>query len=556
MVNRYTYSGLFIALLAMCIPFSAHAQLTPALPATSSSTIPNPSGALLRDGIFGCSASKYQNIGALSAMGGVYVPVYDAAVTLNTGYLVYKECVLDGVIASVKEAATSEIVRAEIKALTTARNGNPQYVVNPSQEYSDVRDQTFAAQIQNNNDSVICSPFRSTVRTQTARNYMQQKNNPNAQFACTLPGTAAQQQAFLKGDFKAGGIVGLLALADPSNRPDSSQREYEERIGGIVARSEDLLREQLQWGRGFLPQYDNNPDPLARRIVTPGFIISETAQQLLGSGFRQLENATEIDQIVGSLFSGMASRVLTDRGGLTGLNQASNGQAAYIDRLVAESSARVREQSTSAGYNVLGPSRIVEAHFKSMREKLATSLTTEINRLRSAEALCWKELEPKVRLYAQNNGYPTLKVATTTAFAPQQQPAQAIISSEIAELATRVAGDIEKSAATLSRIDQIIAQLSGSSLATAQRIALGELDQLIARGALRTSDEAKKAEEDASPTTGIPKQINSRVNEILDSWAGGPQQSVVWNGDVKSYVGWCNYANEATLKAWADKWRQ
>lgn len=320
MVNKsFGIAVSFIAVAALFSPLFAYAQITPALPPTGSSTPANPSGALLRDGIFGCSASKYQNIGSLSALGGVYVPVNDAAVTLNTGYLVYKECVLDGVIASVKEAATAEIVRAEIKALTTARNGNPQYVVNPSQEYAEVMDATFAAQLQNNNFSVMCSPFRNSNRTAVARNYMTRTRNPNSQYACTLPGDAANQQRFLQGDFSAGGIKGLLASADPSNNPLGAYYEYQEQTLSAVARSEELLREQLNWSRGVYPQYDQNPDPLARRIVTPGFIISDTAQQLLGSGFRQLENATEIDQIVGSLFSGMVSRVLTDRGGLTGV---------------------------------------------------------------------------------------------------------------------------------------------------------------------------------------------------------------------------------------------
>ncbi|MEK7155884.1 MAG: hypothetical protein AAB734_03320, partial [Patescibacteria group bacterium] len=70
-------------------------------PGTGTTPSPAP-GSLSRDGIFGCRAAQYANIGTLTAIGGVYVPVTDAAVTLNTGYLVYKECVLDGVVAMIK----------------------------------------------------------------------------------------------------------------------------------------------------------------------------------------------------------------------------------------------------------------------------------------------------------------------------------------------------------------------------------------------------------------------------------------------------------------------
>ncbi|HEY4488462.1 MAG TPA: hypothetical protein VJB97_03010, partial [Candidatus Paceibacterota bacterium] len=52
--------------------------------------------AFQRDGVFGCSlnGSYSMSVGTMSAMGGAYVPVNDASVTLNTGYLVYKECIL------------------------------------------------------------------------------------------------------------------------------------------------------------------------------------------------------------------------------------------------------------------------------------------------------------------------------------------------------------------------------------------------------------------------------------------------------------------------------
>src|SRR3990167_9643499 len=78
-----------------------HITLEPAGPqeVKLEQTFSEPKG-FSRQGIFGCSqtGSYSMSVGTLGAMGGAFVPVNDAAVTLNTGYLVFKECVLRGIV--------------------------------------------------------------------------------------------------------------------------------------------------------------------------------------------------------------------------------------------------------------------------------------------------------------------------------------------------------------------------------------------------------------------------------------------------------------------------
>ena len=76
-------------------------------------------------GIFGCNETGAygMSVGSLSAVGGVYVPVNDAAVTLNTGYLVYKECVLRNVVDRIRESVTSAIANQTIETGLTGRDG-------------------------------------------------------------------------------------------------------------------------------------------------------------------------------------------------------------------------------------------------------------------------------------------------------------------------------------------------------------------------------------------------------------------------------------------------
>src|SRR3989344_2312469 len=91
---------------------------------------------LSNGGIFGClgQGARVQNVGTRAAIGGVYVPVNDAAVTLNTGFLVYKECILDGVARKIAENAQASLVGQSSRAILTGRNGNPQFETNARKE--------------------------------------------------------------------------------------------------------------------------------------------------------------------------------------------------------------------------------------------------------------------------------------------------------------------------------------------------------------------------------------------------------------------------------------
>ena len=98
-----------------------------------------------RGGIFGCNqtAAYRMSVGALSAVGGVYVPVNDAAVTLNTGYFVYKECVLDGVSRKMAESASTELANKALNDILTGRDGERFWIRDYDGEILDRLDKSF-----------------------------------------------------------------------------------------------------------------------------------------------------------------------------------------------------------------------------------------------------------------------------------------------------------------------------------------------------------------------------------------------------------------------------
>src|SRR3989344_6167720 len=119
--------GILLALLAFA-PFAAVAQARPTdaeaggnNPAQTPTTAYN----FMRQGIFDCNlnGAYAMSVGAMAATSGVYVPVADATVQLNTGIIVYKECVLREVINREKEAATAGNPRKKGVFALTGRGG-------------------------------------------------------------------------------------------------------------------------------------------------------------------------------------------------------------------------------------------------------------------------------------------------------------------------------------------------------------------------------------------------------------------------------------------------
>src|SRR4051812_17105738 len=108
------YSRIIISAAIIALPFFASAQTDTTNPNTVTATADYSSTyAFQKDGVFGCNlnGAYSMSVGALSATGGAYVPVNDAAVTLNTGYLVYKECVLRGIVVRQREGVTSALTK-------------------------------------------------------------------------------------------------------------------------------------------------------------------------------------------------------------------------------------------------------------------------------------------------------------------------------------------------------------------------------------------------------------------------------------------------------------
>lgn len=551
-MNYYLAIGRNAALLAsaatiLMVPFVGYAQTTPA----PEPPPPPPSTAAPYDykneGIFGCNtaAGATASAGTLAAIGGVYVPVNDAAVTLNTGILVYKECVLRPLQDRLREAAVAALLRKQFIGVETGRGGDKQYVVNRREERWQQADKALLAVLTNEETlSKIHPAFKETVRSSIARGY-QTGRSPEKQLECSYKGNVEE---VLKGNVssKEGQIPNMLdaltVLTDPACNPMGAYM--------IVAKiSTDRVTEAVRdWetaideGRGFYPKTDDAQDPLKEKILTPASVVQESYQQILGSPVRQLEQANDIGQIVGALFAGVTTQALTDSRGLAGLGQSVGGRPAYLDQVSKESSQGVIGAAVNAALSHLNSARQLEGRLLAAWNKIAEKLTQTTNGLRGIERQCWDLIVPRAQSYASQNNITLdpakIRQATSSLAFSQQR-----IDNDIRPLAEAALTNIQSAQTAVGLIDSLIAGVTNTTSIAAQRLALEQLDSLVAQGKLHSPNDVTRTEQQRD-------EVILATDTLLND------TRVAWGDDPNPSVGWCNINNPDVPRLWAEQWKK
>lgn len=512
-----------------------------------------------RQGVFGCSlnGSYSMSVGALGAVGGVYVPVNDAAVTLNTGYLVYKECVLRGVVNRQREAATAALQKQVLSGYNTGRDGQPYFSSNLVSEELAERDRVVLLNLQNGTLNTLNPAFKQSVTRAIAQGYASARNQPNRAFECRYSGNL---KSLLNGRPDASFYDALTAGMNPACNPYFAYVLADTNIQSSANLAVGDLRTRLDWYNGNYPvqKFDEYGNPV---VLTPGSVVGANALQALQTGFVQLQNANDIDQMVGALFAGITSQVIGDNRGLLGLLQKTGSQASYLDQVVKESAQGLRDSAANAALQILSAAKQVELSYKQLMNDIANTLSSTILSLRAKENACWQLIVDKVcatkpdsnkkcqatadscsttpdengQVPACQSGY-NLQVATSTAFS------KTVIDARVTPLASSTITNIEKANNSITLIDKLIAGITNSASLDAQRVALQQLDNLVAQRQLHNQYDvtaAQKAKDD------VTASMETLMTNTVKDWAESPDPN----------VGWCNINNKNVLDFWKKKWR-
>ena len=381
---NHTFSkitALFLTALALSPAFAIAA--TPASATTQFS----------KEGIFGCSrnaAALSNSVGGFSARGGVYVPVADYTVELNTGTLVYQQCVLRGIMNRISDSAASSLIKKELGAVNGG-NGSPRlYVTNPAQEQLDYGSDPVVLRVLQSRTLDAADPSIAPVIKQAyARFYQTQTRNAQNSLTCPMSNTSA------KNFIQSGGRVvdngtfwtNVIALSYGSCNPLGAFEETKTLIRGRVAARLGELKNELDRGDGYysVTHIDENGN---RIIDTPSSVVRDSTQLAIDAGFMKTLNANDVDQMVGALFAGLSAQILSGPGGLSGITEPIGSQPSYLSQLAAESSAGLRNAISNAATVNINAALAIENAYNQVMNAIGQKLTNTIAQLRGAENQC------------------------------------------------------------------------------------------------------------------------------------------------------------------------
>ncbi|MDP2642010.1 MAG: hypothetical protein Q8P21_01830 [bacterium] len=232
----------------------------------------------------------------------------------------------DGIAIMIAKKFIERMVDSTVNWINNGFDGNPAYVIDPEQYFTDIADGVAGEFIAGSDLGFLCSPFQAQIRISLQKQYTQPEP-----FQCTLTDVVGNIENFYN-DFSQGGWDGWFSMTqNNANNPYGAYLEAKIELDSRIASAIGLKEQQLNWGRGFLSfsdcieyaQVDVGEGQTERGecikhgpIKTPGVAIEGQLENVLGTGIRQLELADEFDELIGALLGQLLQRSVFSAQGL------------------------------------------------------------------------------------------------------------------------------------------------------------------------------------------------------------------------------------------------
>lgn len=293
--------------------------------------------------------------------------------------------------------------------------GSPSFVTDPQNFLLGVGDEIVGEFINGTEWGWICDPYKLNIKIALSLgigNFRRQKK-------CTLTGIINNFENFYNGTFRDGGWKAWFHITtNPNEAPLSGFLSIEAELHKRMRQNEDMELKKLDWGRGFFSWREceaygastastNEEAKKGEQVLdnagqahnctkwssikTPGTVIESQLEHTLGTSFRQMELADDIDKIVGALVSQLVTTVLQK--GLTTLN-SNDGWSTSRDLDAASSKTKMSGTCTADTESALtgdtvewtvytaGGSSKKEPSYKWSGTEISTNTETEDNFVR------------------------------------------------------------------------------------------------------------------------------------------------------------------------------
>lgn len=243
---------------------------------------------------------------------------------------------LDGVAYAVAKNLLQQVAEKTLSWVNTGFAGNPLYVRDMGSYMSTIRDEQLQKYLQYvpNSNPIFGNAIRSAITQQVTG-----RSDGLLNRTMNTPEAVAYEN--FQQDFTQGGWSTFL---NPNNNPVGAFFNATDEISGSINAQQEDIRDELARNDGFLDMkrcveyandgqvLDGNGNPICLRYetTTPGSIIAEQTAFITNSPARQLEQADEINEVLGSFFDKLLNRLFAEglaslrtRGGNSG--SVSNG---------------------------------------------------------------------------------------------------------------------------------------------------------------------------------------------------------------------------------------
>lgn len=270
--------------------------------------------------------------------------------------LLLKEMTLDGIARNVAQSALNQLTADMINWVNGGFDGEPAFITNFEDYMSRVADEAagefiYGAELEN-----LCEPVKFQVQATLLAQYAETGRGETYTPQCTLENIGVDVEAFVGGDYDAGGIVALFELTVGNNN-DTVKAYYQAKgqLDKEIARSQDAARTEANWNDGFLSKKacqtieSSTGFPIERcETLTPGSLISDTLSYYMGElPAQRLLNIDEFNEVFGSLASNLTNQAIQGTFGLLGLG----GNSRYSDSRFGDGSqtyaAALRNEQTN-----------------------------------------------------------------------------------------------------------------------------------------------------------------------------------------------------------------
>jgi hypothetical protein len=263
---------------------------------------------------------------------------------------------LDAIAMAMAQVMVDNIVQSTVRWANNGFDGNPAYVNDPAQFFTDVADGAFGEFVMGSDLEFMCSPFKDVVRVSLRNQYYQPTGGgETGPFQCTFSEIAGNLDDFYE-SFNQGGWDGWFsATQDSRNNPYGSYLSAQIELNHRLASEVGLKKDEFNINQGFLslkscaeknptqaeiddyekgtykpgsPGYDiaigvigynpsKGPGECIREggVKTAGTMIKGQLDNVLPSGLNKLISVQHIEQLVGAFASGLLERyVFSDKG--------------------------------------------------------------------------------------------------------------------------------------------------------------------------------------------------------------------------------------------------